>query len=232
VSLVARQEVLLAQVAASIGGSAFPCDLSQPDAVKTLIGRVESERGLVDVLVNSAGADTVGYFPAAEEAALEEIYRVNLVTPVQLCRQVLPGMISRRRGHIVNMSSLADIGVFPGLVAYSSTKAGLAQFTAGLRADLKGLFIGTTLVELGPVPTEMLEHAQSYGPTERSFRRFYQTGLLTNVDRGRVAVDVVSAVQHNRRHVRHPKRAAVLAMLAEAPRRTVELVLSGVPPRG
>ena len=230
-SLVARQDALLKQVAASIGASAFACDLSHPDTVKTLIGRVESENGPVDVLVNNAGIESVGYFPIAQEADVEAIYRVNLLTPVQLCRQVLPGMIDRGRGHIVNVSSLAGVGVFPGLAAYSSTKAGLSQFTAGLRADLKGLPIGTTLVELGPIPTDMLEDTRSYLPTDRSFRRFYRLGLLADVDRAQVAVDVVGAVQRDRRHLRHPKRAVLLAMLAEAPRRTVELVLSRVPPR-
>jgi short-subunit dehydrogenase len=140
-------------------------------------------------------------------------------------------MLERGRGHIVNVSSLAGVSVFPGLAAYSSTKAGLTQFTAGLRADLKHTPIGTTVVELGPVPTEMLDTIDTYKPTADSFRRFYRLQLLVDVSKEAVAADVVAAVEKGRRHVRHPKRAVLFPALAEAPRRMAELLLAGVKPR-
>jgi short-subunit dehydrogenase len=142
---------------------------------------------------------------------------------------VLPGMLARGQGHIVNVSSLAGAAVFPGLVAYSSTKAGLTHFTSGLRADLKGKPIGLTVVELGLVPTDMQAHVLSYKPTDASFDRFYKIHLLVDVPREKVAADVVDAIVHNRRHVRHPKRAAFNVALTETPRRLVELLLTGVP---
>jgi short-subunit dehydrogenase len=230
-SLVARQEQPLKQAATGMGATPFPCDLADREAVRGLIPQIEAENGPVDILVNNAGVDLAGPFVSAEEGDLEQIYRVNLLSPVILCRQVLPGMLGRGTGHIVNISSLAGTAVFPGLVPYSSTKAGLSHFTAGLRADLKGLAIGTTLVELGPIPTDMLANVDSYRPTDRSFRRFYRLRLLVDVDRSVVADTVVDAVKRNRRHVRHPKRAIVFPLLAEAPRRTVELLLAGVKPR-
>jgi short-subunit dehydrogenase len=101
----------------------------------------------------------------------------------------------------------------------------------GLRADLKGLPIKTTLVELGPIPTDMLDHVENYKPTHDSFRRLYRLQLLVDVPREKVAEDIVDAVAHDRRHVRHPKRAMLFALLAEAPRRTVEVLLTGVKPR-
>ncbi|HZQ83409.1 MAG TPA: SDR family oxidoreductase, partial [Acidimicrobiales bacterium] len=153
----------------------------------------------------------------------------NLLTPVQLCRQAIPRMLGRGGGHIVNVSSLAGTAVFPGLVAYSSTKSGLTHFTSGLRADLKGLPIKTTVVELGPIPTDMLSHVDSYRPTEKSFQRFYRTHLIVDIPREKVADAVLDAVRKGQKHVRFPKRAAAFALLAEAPRRTVELLLTGVP---
>jgi short-subunit dehydrogenase len=132
---------------------------------------------------------------------------------------------------LVNVSSLAGVSVFPGLAGYSSTKAGLTQFTAGLRADLKGTPVGTTVVELGPVPTEMLDSADEYKPVADSFRRFYRLHLLVDVQKEVVASDVVGAVETGRRHVRHPKRAALFPALAEAPRRIGELLLTGIEPR-
>jgi short-subunit dehydrogenase len=153
---------------------------------------------------------------------------VNLLSPVELCRQALPGMLERGRGHVVNMASLAGVAVYPGLTAYSSTKSGLSHFTAGLRADLRGLPVGTTLVELGPIPTDMLSHVDDYKPTSDSFRRFYRLQLLVDVPRETVADQVVAAVEKNRRHVRIPKRAVLFPLLTETPRRLVELLLTGV----
>jgi short-subunit dehydrogenase len=74
-------------------------------------------------------------------------------------------MLGRGGGHVVNVSSTAGCSALPGLVSYSASKAALSHFTAGLRADLRGLPIGTTLVELGPIPTEMLGHTDDYEPT-------------------------------------------------------------------
>ena len=229
-ALVARQEGPLKALAAEIGADAYPVDLGAPEEVHDLIGRIEAD-GPVDVLVNNAGIDNSGAFVDQTAESLRQLYQVNLLTPIDLCRQVLPGMISRGRGHIVNVSSMAGNGAFPGLVAYSSSKAGLTHFTAGLRADLKGLPIQTTVVELGPIPTDMLSHVDSYQPTERSFRRFYRLQLLVDIDREKVAIEAVDAILKGRRHVRLPKRAAAFPVLAELPRRMTELLLTGVKPR-
>jgi len=112
-ALVARSEGPLKELAAQLGGTAFPTDLADADAVSGLIGRVEADGGPIDVLVNNAGIDLSGHFLSNSPADLEQIYRVNLLTPVHLCHQVLPGMLQRGRGHIVNVSSLAGIAVFP-----------------------------------------------------------------------------------------------------------------------
>ncbi len=228
VALVARNADALAKLAADLGGTAHPADLTDPTVVRSLIGRIEEEAGPIDVLVNNAGIDLATAFTAYTAEDVEAIYRINLLTPVELARQVIPGMLSRGAGHIVNVSSMAGCAVFPGIVAYSSTKAGLTHFTAGLRADLKGTPVGTTVVELGPIPTDMLDHVEDYKPTADSFRRFYRLQLLVDTPRDKVAHDVVEAVIKGRKYVRLPKRAALFPLLAEAPRRTVELLLAGV----
>jgi NAD(P)-dependent dehydrogenase (short-subunit alcohol dehydrogenase family) len=211
---------------------AVTCDVADEASVKSLAEAAAKLLGTVDVLVNNAGiAPTSGAVQDWTREELEQIYRVNLISPAELCRQAIPRMVRRGRGHIVNISSLAGTAVFPGLTGYSSTKAGLTQFTAGLRADLKKLPIGTTVVELGPIPTDMLDSADDYKPTADSFRRLYRLQLLTDVSKETVADDVVEAVEQGRRHVRHPKRAIAFALLAEAPRRTVEILLTGVKPR-
>jgi short-subunit dehydrogenase len=231
VALVARTDDALRTVAAELGGTAHPADLSDPTQVATLFDRIEDEAGPIDVLVNNAGIGTAAYFGDASGDHLRRITEVNYLAAAELCRQAIPRMLGRGGGHIVNVSSMADCAVFPGLVAYSASKAALSHFTAGLRADLRGLSIGTTLVELGPIPTDLLAEATDYEPTADSFSRFYRIRLAVDVPRETVAGAVVEAVQRGRRHVRLPKRAAVFPMLCEAPRRIAEVLLTGVPHR-
>jgi uncharacterized protein len=141
--------------------------------------------------VNNAGIGTAAYF--ADD--LRRITEVNYLAAAELFRQAVPRDAGSGGGHIVNVSSMADCTVFPGLVAYSASKAALSHFTTGLRADLRGLSIGTTLVELGPIPTALLAEAEDYEPTAEAFRRSYRMRLAVDVPREKVADEVVEAVQ-------------------------------------
>jgi short-subunit dehydrogenase len=228
VALLARSAEALRALADELGGSAHPADLADPAAVAGLVERVERDGGPVDILVNNAALDGGGYFPDLDAGEIGDVFQVNLVSAVQLCRQVLPGMLDRGRGRIVNISSMAGIAAFPGMAAYAATKAGLSQFTETLALDLKGLPVGTTLVELGPIPTDMLERVDDYGPTRDSFDRGYRLGLIVDVPRERVADDVVRAVERDRAHVRLPKRAIVYPLLAQVPREIARLALTGI----
>jgi short-subunit dehydrogenase len=229
VALVARNEVALQQLAAELGGSAHAADLSAPDEVAGLIPDVESTAGPVDVLVNNAGIDsTVGITDVSQEH-LRTVTQVNYLAPAELCRQAIPRMLSRGGGHIVNVSAMAGGIAFPGNVPYSASKAALTQFTAGLRADLRGLPIHTTLVSLGPVPTDMLAATEDYLPTAKSFARLYRMRLMVDVPREEVARAVVVAVTRNRKYVFLPRRCADVPLAAEIPRIAVELLLTGVP---
>ena len=229
VALVARSEDQIQALARELGGDAYPADLSDPTQVAGLVDRVERDGAPIDVLVNNAGLESTAGFAEAPDDELRRITEVNYLAPAELCRQVIPGMLRRGAGHIVNISSVAGAVVFPGLVTYSASKAALSHFTAGLRADLRGLPVGTTLVELGPVPTDMLARADNYEPTKRSFDRAAQLRLSVEVPRDMVADKVVAAVRKDRKHVRLPKRTAGFPALVEVPRRITELILTGVP---
>ena len=231
VALVARTQDTLEALAAALGGTAHAADLSDPTQVANLVRRVEDEAGPIDVLVNNAGVGTPADFANASADHLRRVTEVNYLAPAELCRQAIPRMLGRGGGHIVNVSSIASCMAVPGLVAYSASKAALSQFTAGLRADLRGLSIATTLVELGTIPTDMLAEANDYEPTAKAFQRSYRLRLMVDVPREEVAQEVVEAVQKGRRHVRLPKRAAAFPILAEAPRRTAEFLLTGIPHR-
>ena len=231
VTPVARSAEAIGQLAAELGGTPIAADLTDSAALRGLIARAERAVGPVDVLVNNAGIDETGPLTGMGADALERLLALNVLAPMELTRQVLPGMIERGRGHIVNMSSLAGTGALPGMVAYASTKAALTHFTSGLRADLRGLPVGTTVVEVGLVPTEMREAVRGNPPTDAAFRRFYRLGLLTDTPLDRLCSHIVVAVQRDRRHVRLPRRAWAFSALAEAPRRLTEWTLGGVPHR-
>ena len=233
VALVARSEAAIKDLAARLGGVAYPADLTDPDQLHGLIGRIESDGGPIDVLVNNAGVDNTKAFRALGPGELEQLYRLNLIAPAELCRQVVPGMIERGRGHLVNMSSLAAVAPFAGLTPYASSKAGLSQLTAGLRLELKGTPVKTTLVEVGLVPdTDMGATVDDYRPAADSFRRYRRLGLLADVPTAAVVDATIAAIKGGRRHVRLPRRALLFPLLTEAPRRLNELLLTGVGRRG
>jgi short-subunit dehydrogenase len=227
VALVARSQDAIEKLAADVGGDAYATDLTDRDAVSGLLERAERD-GEVDVLVNNAGVDDTGCFADADPETLEALLRVNLLTPMELSRQALANMLPRGRGHIVNISSTAAMVPFPGLTAYGTSKAGLSRFTAGLRAELRGSGIGTTLVETGGVRTDMVDHTRTYGPTRRAWARVEALRLSIDVEPGVVARAVVQAVQRNRAAVHLPRRVFAYPLLAHAPWHITDALLLGV----
>ncbi len=230
VALVARNADLLATVAASLPNAvAVPADLGDRSAIEGLIARCEDALGgPIDVLVNNAGIDDVGFFADVTADDIVQIHQINLVAPIELCRQAVAGMTERGKGHIVNVSSMAGSGGFTGMSLYCSTKAGLSNFTGILRRELRGTGVGTTIVELGPIPTDMLTHVNECPPTGKSFTRFRRLQLLPNVPRERVAKEVVAAITAGRQCVRLPKRAMIFPIARAFPQRTIDLVLRGI----
>lgn len=230
-ALVARDGEALTAVAERVGGDVYVTDLTSIEQLRTLVSRVEADGGPVDVLVNNAGVETAGALVSQSADDVEHLLRLNLLAPAELSRQVLPGMVARGHGHLVFLSSLAAVGAFPGLAAYAASKAGLTRLAAGLRADLRGLGVGVTDVQLGPIRGEMLVRVQSHPPTGRGFTRLRRLGLLRDLDPAEVAAAVVTGVQEDRSHVRLPRRAALMGACAEAPQRVVDALLTGVAPR-
>jgi short-subunit dehydrogenase len=227
VVLVARSRDAIAAQAEELGGESYPADLGDASTIEPLVRAIEA-RGPIDVLVNNAGVDLTGAFVDLEPERIRELIAVNLIAPMLLCRQVLPAMRRRGRGHIVNVSSLAGTNALPGLAPYSASKAGLSHFTAGLRAECKGSGITTTLAEIGPVESDMMQSLHGHPPTERALGRLRMLRLATELDMDHVVSALVDGIERGRRHVRLPKRNAVFPILTEAPRRITELLLTGV----
>ena len=231
VALVARDAAALEELAREVGGTVHPTDLLDPDQVGSLVGRVEDEAGPVDVLVNNAGIAVEGPLWEHGDHDVARQIQVNLVAPLELCRQAVPRMLDRGGGHLVNVASLAALAAVPGMTTYAATKAGLAHGTAALRDELKGLPVGVTTVMVGGVPTDLLAQGNEYAPFERAFERLRTIQLLPDTDADVLAAAVVAGVRRGRSTVYLPRRAMPFVGLVEAPRKIVHLALAGLPRR-
>ena len=219
---VARSASALTTVMQSIGGVAYPCDLSSDTERASLVGRLEGVHGPIDVLINNAGVDDTRVFANASSNDVSKVITLNQIVPIELMRQALPLMQSRGRGHVVNISSLAAAGGFAGMTLYCSSKAGLSGFHRVLRHEMKGSPVGLTIVEIGPIPTDMLANVKGLRAPERMFSRFRRMQLLPEVPRERVASAVCNAVERNTANVCLPKRAKIYPVLVGLPQRIVD----------
>lgn len=229
-ALVARSADPLAKLAADLGGAAYPADLGDLDHLDALVTRVAAD-GPIDVLVNNAGLDLTGRLAELPAQQIRALFTVNLIAPVLLCRAVIPRMRAQGHGHLVNVSSLAGTNALPGVAPYAASKAGLSHFTAGLRAELKGTGITTTLAEIGTIESTMMDSLRAHEPTRRALARLETLHLVHDLAMDEVADALVRAIDERRRHVRLPRRDAAFPLLAEAPRRLTEWLLAGVDAR-
>ncbi len=229
VSLVARNTDAIKALADELNGHAFTCDLLDPDQVDELISRVEHEVGPIDVLVNNAGLETSEPFQTVGSETIRDVVRLNLEAPIVLTRNVLPGMLDRGKGHLVYLSSLAGTGGFPGLAVYAGTKAGVSNFVASLRMEMRDTPITTTVVAPGPVDTEMWDHIEEANDYAPMLKRLRLLQLIPKKSPETIAKRTVAATVAERRHVRTPRRLFVNHAVREVPTRITELVLSGVP---
>lgn len=115
----------------------------------------------VDVLVNDAGINRLGGITVFPDADLEATMRTNLIAPIRLTRGLMPGMIQRKYGRIVNMSSIWSIVSKPGRVTYSVSKSGLNAFTRSLAVEVAPYNILVNAVAPGYVNTELTRQNNS-----------------------------------------------------------------------
>jgi len=149
---LARRQDRLAGLAAELGDSVLPVRLDVRDraAVQDVVAGLPAEFAEIDVLVNNAGL-AKGLKPA-QEADLDdwaEMIDTNCKGLVYCTRAILPGMVARGRGHVVNLGSVAGTYPYPGGNVYGATKAFVHQFTLNLRSDLHGTGVRATSVEPG-----------------------------------------------------------------------------------
>ena len=175
VCLAARHEDTLQAALAAIpdnkpgGKLAFPVDVRDAEATIRLVEQVTKAAGVPDILINSAGVAHPGYVQALELEIYRWMMEVNYFGTVHMVKAVLPGMLQRGSGYIVNIGSVAArIGVF-GYTAYSGSKFAVAGFTDVLRMELKPLGIRVSLVLPNDTDTPQLAYENRYKPPELKY---------------------------------------------------------------
>ncbi len=157
--LVARSEEKLHKLASSpeakhgVRATVMVADLSEHDAYERLVQRLCDDSFLVDHLVNNAGFGVLGDFASLPVDRQADMLQVNLVSPTMLTRLLLPEMILRRRGGILNVGSIAAYQAGPHMAVYYATRVYVMSFTEALREELIDTPLHVTLLAPGPTST-------------------------------------------------------------------------------
>ncbi|MGZ8283565.1 MAG: SDR family NAD(P)-dependent oxidoreductase [Allosphingosinicella sp.] len=164
--LVARRRDRLDALNAAIGGRAhvLVADLSLPDAAVGLVNAVEAEGLAIATLINNAGFGLAGRFAQLPLERQREMIDLNIRTLTELCRLVLPAMLERRAGAILNIASTAAFQPGPNMAVYYATKAFVLSFTEALHHELKATGVRVSALCPGPTATEFGEVAGVNSP--------------------------------------------------------------------
>lgn len=133
---------------------ALALDVTDPAGIATAVRAAEARFGRIDVLVNNAGYGYQASVEEGEDAAIRAQFEANVFGLFGVIRAVLPGMRARRRGHILNVSSVAGFCGFPGSGYYAASKHAVEGLSDALRREVGPLGIRVTCVEPGPFRTD------------------------------------------------------------------------------
>ena len=147
-------------------------DLSNLAQLKELMESLDREQIEIDLLVNNAGLGDAGLFATSDPTRNEQMLLVNVVALTSLTRHLLPHMIAKRHGGILNVSSSAGFLPIPGDGVYAATKAYVTSFSEALRAELRGTGVSVCALCPGPVQTEFQEVARRQGVQPRLGPKF------------------------------------------------------------
>lgn len=151
-----RREAALA-LAGEIGGQAFPLDLRDRDQVAALVEAVERELGVVQVLVHNAGLIRDRLLPFLSEEDWDDVHDVNLKGAYRLTKALIKGMLGRRWGRVIAITSISGVIGQLGQTHYSSAKAGLIAFVKALARETAAYGVTANAVAPGFIDTELLK---------------------------------------------------------------------------
>ena len=151
-----RRRERVESVATAIGGHALELDVIDPESVESIENRLPAGLREVDVLINSAGHDVGGRrrFDAGSADEWAKIIETNVTGLIRVTRQLIPGMIARDRGHVVNIGSIAGLVAYKTGTIYAASKHAVRGFSESLRLDFAGTGVRVSEILPGMVRTE------------------------------------------------------------------------------
>jgi len=208
-TLVGRQRTALERLASELGTVVHVAEMDLLDRghLADWIPASEAALGAIDVLINGAGAVAAGPFTEIPAGVAWSVAQVDLLAPLALMAAVLPGMLARRSGTLVNIASTGALAPNPGMVHYCAAKAGLAAASESLRGELRRSGVDVVTVYPGPIPTEMLRAAHVAYP---------RTRLVTDLPSGvpdELARRIRIAIQRRHARVIYPRIYSVFRYL-------------------
>jgi len=182
-------------------------DLSGREQLDGCADALAAELATVDLLINNAGLMTGGLLEQQDIDAVYAMFQVNLVAVAHLTQRVLPQMLARGHGKIVNNTSISGYAAFPGASTYAASKAGVVAFSESLRRELRGTGVDVLHVVTPGVDTEMLD------ATEAVYGRHMDTSSWDKVEPLAWAEKIVNAIESGD-HVLGPGGKTAFAKLA------------------
>jgi 3-hydroxy acid dehydrogenase/malonic semialdehyde reductase len=200
VILTGRRRDRLEKLVSDLGATALPwrLDVTDADAVASLPGSLPEGWRDIDALINNAGL-ALGLDPAqaAKLSDWDRMVATNVTGLIHMTRAVLPGMVERDRGHIVNLGSIAATYPYPGGHVYGASKAFVKQFSLNLKADLVGTNVRVTDIEPGLCGGTEFSEVRFGGDRERAAALYQGTTPLNAED----IAEAVAWVMHLPAHV-------------------------------
>ena len=151
---------LLEKVAATCGDAkihVLPCNLANRDEANTLFERAEDNFGPIDILINNAGMTRDGLIMRMRDEDFEEVININLTAVFRLCRSAVKSMLRRRKGRIINVSSVVASSGNPGQANYVASKAGIIGLTKSLALEVGSRGITVNAIAPGFIKTPMTD---------------------------------------------------------------------------
>ncbi len=195
VTMVARREAEMRALAAELPGQTqhFVVDLSKMEDALAWIAQAEASFGNVDVFIHNAGVQLVEPAEEHDPEALQAMLRLNLLVPLAITRHILPAMLARGSGTIVDVASVAGLAPTPGMWGYNASKAGLGAASESLRGELRNTGVHVVTVYPGPVDTPMARAGYAAYPESAALSILPEGRPAELARRIRTAVDLRQA---------------------------------------
>jgi 3-hydroxy acid dehydrogenase / malonic semialdehyde reductase len=186
--LVARRQERLAQLADDLNKEfasdihTMPLDVRDRPSIESALAQLPAEFSAIDILINNAGLSRgLDKLYQGSYQDWEEMIDINIKGVLYFTRAIVPGMVSRGRGHVINLGSIAGHQTYPNGNVYCATKAAVKAISEGLKQDLLGTPIRVTSVDPGMVETEFSQ-VRFHGDTERANKVYQGIQPLTPED--------------------------------------------------